>query len=499
MALLSKPISILGLKPKSLVWIILSIGLAKFLREVIYNIFFHPLRKLPSNPLLCSTYIPTALGVLSGMRRYGKIVRVAPNIVSVADKDLIHEILVTMDYPKSELHRNLRLTNQETIFSTTRKDFHRSRRRLIAPAFGLQYLRSLEPIMQESVQVLIHKIDSILEDPASAKSGRLPQGQVDVCSLMDRLGFDVIGATAFNESFRMIENDSHPAIGKLTKSLKRSMQQVFNPWMRYLIPIDRSFIEFAGARIEHRRKLGEEGRRADLLQYLLDAQAREIESGNGPSGHVDEDRENGKLTDIAVQFEALVFLIAGSDTSSTTMTFIIMFLVQHPDKLKKLQEELDVATACNPPGALPSYDQVRNLPYLAACINEAMRLRPIAATGIPREVDEDREMLGFKIPKGTVVLAQFSQLHWSNEYFPEADKYIPERWIPEESPFPPVQDFTFYPFSAGTRNCVGKNFAMMEMKYCQVLSLATALAVVGPVDVLTESLHMFELIEVASD
>jgi cytochrome P450 len=71
-----------------------------------------------------------------------------------------------------------------------------------------------------------------------------------------------------------------------------------------------------------------------------------------------------------------------------------------------------------------------------------------------------------------VVLAQIPQLHWSAEHFPQPDDYIPERWLPEgESPFPPVEEFTFYPFSAGTRNCVGKNFAMMEMR----LILATIL------------------------
>lgn len=64
----------------------------------------------------------------------------------------------------------------------------------------------------------------------------------------------------------------------------------------------------------------------------------------------------------------------------------------------------------------------------------------------------------------SVVLASTPSLHLSNEYFPQADQFIPERWIPEESPFPSVQEFTFYPFSAGTRNCVGKNFAMMEMR-----------------------------------
>jgi cytochrome P450 len=75
------------------------------------------------------------------------------------------------------------------------------------------------------------------------------------------------------------------------------------------------------------------------------------------------------------------FRIAGSETSSTAMTHTLMYLVENPRTLKRLCEELDQATACSPPGSVPRYDQVRNLPYLTACINESMRLRPVAATG----------------------------------------------------------------------------------------------------------------------
>jgi len=58
-----------------------------------------------------------------------------------------------------------------------------------------------------------------------------------------------------------------------------------------------------------------------------------------------------------------------------------MYLVKNPDKLAKLREELDLATASNPYGVLPTYEQVRNLPYLTGCIHESLRLRPVAATG----------------------------------------------------------------------------------------------------------------------
>ncbi|KAF9300902.1 hypothetical protein BGZ74_007379 [Mortierella antarctica] len=397
----------------------------------------------------------------------------APNIVSVADKDAIREILVTADYPKSEIHEGLELYNQHNLFSSRNKDFHKNRRRLVAPAFGLQYLRSLEPIMHDCIHVMIAKLDEILADPRSVKHGTkvLPKGQINICSFMNRLSLDIIGETAFGESFQMIKNDSHPIPHQMAKTLRRSMQQAFNPWLRWFVPLDYSFLRFGAERVEVRKAAGEQGRRADLLQFLIDAQAAERANGHGETGDDYADMISGKLTDSAVQTEAIVFLIAGSETSSTAMTNTLMYLVKNPRTLKKLVQELDEATVSNPPGAIPTYDQVRNLPYLTACINESMRLRPVAATGLPREVTEDTMMAGQKIPKGTIVLANIPMLHWNKEYFPRPNEYIPERWIPDESAFPPIQDFTFYPFSAGTRNCVGKNFAMMEMR----LILATIL------------------------
>lgn len=62
------------------------------------------------------------------------------------------------------------------------------------------------------------------------------------------------------------------------------------------------------------------------------------------------------------------------------------------------------------------------------------------------------------------IVSQIGQMHLSNKYFPEAMKFIPERWIPEESPFPPVQEGSYYPFSAGAPSCMGKEFALMQLR-----------------------------------
>lgn len=184
----------------------------------------------------------------------------------------------------------------------------------MAPAFGLQYLRTLEPIMQDCIQVMVQKIDEILADPRSVKTGKersakvLPPGHINIYSFMNRLSLDIIGETAFGESFQMVRDDDHPVPRQMAKTLRRSMQQLFNPWMKWILPLDKSFIDFARERVEVRKEAGEQGRRADLLQFLIDAQAKERANGNGETGDEYADMIAGKLTDRAVSTEALVFL-----------------------------------------------------------------------------------------------------------------------------------------------------------------------------------------------
>ncbi|KAG0216406.1 hypothetical protein BGX28_002876 [Mortierella sp. GBA30] len=412
---------------------------------------------------MLSGYANDMLAINHG--RYGKVVRVAPGIVSVSDKDMVKKILVEADYPKTMIQQGFEINEQHNLFSARDKSFHKNRRRLVAPAFGMQYLRAQERLMHKSIYILIQTIDGILEDPSSVKGKKvLPLGYINISSFMMRLTLDIIGETAFGQSFEMVKNDAHPVPGQMAKTIRRCMQQSLNPWMKWLLPLDYSFLDFAAECVRDRKSKGEQGRRADLLQYFIDAQAKERENGNGETGNDYEDMISGKLTDKAVETEACVFLIVGSETGSLAMTATIKFLVQNPEKLIKLREELDLATATNGNGILPTYDQIRKLPYLTACINEALRLRPIASSGLAREVTEDVDMNGHFFSRGTVLLAQLPLLQTDEEFFPQPYEYIPERWIPTQSPFPPVQDSTFYPFSAGTRNCIGKNYAMMQMQ-----------------------------------
>ncbi len=162
----------------------------------------------------------------------------------------------------------------------------------------------------------------------------------------------------------------------------------------------------------------------------------------------------------------------GHETTSHTLTWLILELSRHPACLKKLQEALDNAIR-NPQGGeekFPSLSTVMGIEYLGCCINEAMRLWPVAGGGpkrvasvdIPfKQTSEDGCDYNMVIPKGsTITIALFSMFR--QPWIEDADLFLPERWLPGNSQLPKLKELLI-PFSSGKRNCIGMNLAKFEL------------------------------------
>ena len=119
---------------------------------------------------------------------------------------------------------------------------------------------------------------------------------------------------------------------------------------------------------------GEKARRDDILQILIDTQ----------HAHDTEDR----LTADAIAQETVLFLIAGSETTSNTTGFVIINLLKHPHALATLRQEID-SVEMEEGQTLFKHEQLKNLPYLNAVINETMRMDSIAVNGVERTTDRD--------------------------------------------------------------------------------------------------------------
>lgn len=184
-----------------------------------------------------------------------------------------------------------------------------------------------------------------------------------------------------------------------------------------------------------------------------------------------KDAKGEKLGREELTAEALTQLIAGSDTTSNTACALLYWVVRTPGVIEKLQKELDASIG---PG-VPTYDQVKDLPYVQSVINETMRIHSTSSLGLPRLVPpatpdnpnpKPVEILGYSFPPGTALSVPSYTIHHSKEIWgPDADAFVPERW--DESRLTSRQKEAFIPFSTGPRACVGRNVAEMELK-CMV-------------------------------
>jgi cytochrome P450 len=170
--------------------------------------------------------------------------------------------------------------------------------------------------------------------------------------------------------------------------------------------------------------------------------------------------------------EVSIMMNAGSATTAIAMTNVLYQLLKNAKMMEKLVEEIDSALDDDEEESADgviAYDKVKHLPYLRACLDESLRLFPPTPHGLPRETPPDgTNILGDYIPGGITVAMSAFVAHRNESTFPQANEYIPERWLGEESKS--LQPF-FLAFSAGARGCIGRNISYLE----QTVVLASVL------------------------
>ncbi|KAG7234796.1 hypothetical protein INR49_003943 [Caranx melampygus] len=153
------------------------------------------------------------------------------------------------------------------------------------------------------------------------------------------------------------------------------------------------------------------------------------------------------LSDHEILSQAMIFIFAGYETSSTSMTFLAYSLARNPHIMKQLQEEID---STFPNKAPVEYQALMQMEYLDSVINESLRLYPIAAR-LERVAKATVEINGLVIPKDMVVMVPTWPLHRDPDLFSKENKEN-------------IDPYTYMPFGAGPRNCIGMRFALVMMK-----------------------------------
>jgi cytochrome P450 len=162
-------------------------------------------------------------------------------------------------------------------------------------------------------------------------------------------------------------------------------------------------------------------------------------------------RDDGQIDDKQVRDEAMTMLLAGHDTTALTLTYALYLLSENPEAERRLQEEIDDVIEDK-----PGMGDIPQLEYTRWVLDEAMRLYPPVYTMF-RQPTEDVELGGYAVPEGSLVMLPQWAIHRDPENFEDPETFRPERW---ESPSNP--QFSYFPFGAGPRSCIGKRFSLVE-------------------------------------
>jgi cytochrome P450 len=177
-----------------------------------------------------------------------------------------------------------------------------------------------------------------------------------------------------------------------------------------------------------------------------------------------ESAEDGSLDAAELRDQVLIFLLAGHETTATSLAFALHLLALHPEAQGRARAEIDSVLGDRRPTAA----DMQALPYLTMVLKEAMRLYP-AAPVIGRRSVAATEIGGHRIPAGADVLVSPWVTHRHPVYWPDPERFDPERFTPEGEAARPR--YAWFPFGGGPRACIGRHFSMLEA----VLMLAVLL------------------------
>jgi cytochrome P450 len=169
------------------------------------------------------------------------------------------------------------------------------------------------------------------------------------------------------------------------------------------------------------------------------------------------DADGVPMSDVQLRDEMMTLFLAGHETTALALSWACYLLTQHPEVEKKLVEEVQTVLG----DRAPVPDDLSRLRYAEMVVKEAMRLYP-PAWGIGRRAAVDCEIGGYQVPKGTNIFILPWLTHRDARFFPDPEKFDPERWRDDPVRSGKIPRFAYFPFGGGPRVCVGAAFAMME-------------------------------------
>jgi cytochrome P450 len=317
---------------------------------------------------------------------------------------------------------------------TTHGEAWRTQRRLIQKGFDRKQLEALSAIMQGSLVETLRDFDR-----------QIGAGPVDIYPQLMKMTFAMVAKSLFGAQLKDEDIDlvSHTICTVQEFIVKQTLQPYLNPWfsvsgkLRKHEEMRASADSVLMAYIQQRRHQ-EPGH--DLLQTLMDARYAD---GEG-------------MPDTLILSESMQLLVAGHETSSNGLSWLLYLLSTRPDCLERVRQEFDSVLGDAP----MSYAHVPRLEFTTQVIQEALRLYPPFWMVDRMAVADDRAG-DLDIPSGSTVIVWVYGAHHAPRYWQDPERFDPERFTKANEKL--QTPFTYLPFGAGPRGCIGGNYAMLQI------------------------------------
>ncbi|KAK4233588.1 putative cytochrome P450 oxidoreductase [Achaetomium macrosporum] len=390
-------------------------------------------------------------------RKYrSKLVRVGPNVVSVADPEAVRIIYglkpppTQTSTPSSRMSRGRPLEN---LFNTLIEDFHAAIRRPVAGAYSMTTLLKYEPFVDTTSQVFLHRLKELFADTGNV---------CDLGTWLQYYAFDVIGEMTFSKRPGFLETGRD--VGGIIADLEWRLS--YFAWcgqmpflVKFLVknPIALRFratnhvVKFTLAlvadRLQHRSS---DTSRQDFLDMFLQAKQ--------DHPRIVDDRQ--------VISYSVTNVFACSDTTAISLCAALYHLLKNPGKLRRTVEEIASVVQGRDCWRRPiTFAEANRMPYLQAVLKEAMRVHPAVGLLLERTVPPEGCMIaGTWLPGGTIVGINPWVLHRDAEVYGEdAGEFRPERWLEADAEKLKAMERSFLAFGSGARTCIVRHISMLEM------------------------------------
>lgn len=375
-----------------------------------------------------------------GWQEHGDLVRYRLGPVSVygvSSPELAEAVLTDVaTYGKLGPDNPLRLVLGDGLLTSSDHDSWLRNRRMVQPVFHRHRLAAMFDRMATSTEAMCERIDALYR----------PGDTLDLHEELMRVTLDIVSQCMFSANvLDDLEVIGPQAVEVAIDYAFQRLQNPFSPPPGWPTPRNRRFQAVMTALddlvygiIDERRRMG--SGRGDLLDMLLEA----------------TDADTGeRMSDRQLRDEVITMFAAGHETTAITLTWTLYLLAQHPEVLRRVQDEVDGVLG----GRTPALDDLPALPFTLQVFEEAMRLYPSAPI-LPRLVAEDTVLGAHQVPRGARVLVNLYNIHRHPRHWPDAERFAPERFAPEARRG--RHRFANIPFGAGSHLCVGKHFALME-------------------------------------